>query len=46
MLHIWICQSRLWGAEEVVPEEPTLHLVMLEMGMVSSGKPTLPLLER
>ena len=34
--------------EEVVPEEPTLHLVMLEleMGMVVSGEPTLPLLER
>ena len=36
------------GAEEVVPEEPILHLVMLELEleMAVSGEPTLPLLER
>ena len=36
------------GVEEVVPEESTLHLVMLEleMGMVVLGEPTLPLLGR
>ena len=36
------------GVEEVVPEEPILHLVMQgqEMGMAVLGEPTLPLSER
>ena len=36
------------GTEEVVLEEPILHLVALELEleMAVSGEPTLPLLER
>ena len=36
------------GVEEVVPEEPILHLVMLELELeiVVLEEPTLPLLER
>ena len=36
------------GAEEVVPEEPILHLVapVLELEMAVLGEPTLPLLGR
>ena len=36
------------GPEEVVPEEPILHVVTLELEleMAVSGKPTLPLLGR